>query len=74
MWSPMMKTVLAWAITAWATLRVTDAQPVVLEGSGPKASVEGLPTEWRLILGWPNSTLIKREHPALTTSMVGVCL
>lgn len=64
-----VKAVLASAITASALVHIIAAQPVVLEGSGPKASVEGLPTEWRLILGWPNSTLIAREHPASTAWM-----
>ncbi len=33
------------------------AQPVVLEGEGQLACVNGLRCEWKLVLGWPNTTV-----------------
>jgi hypothetical protein len=33
------------------------AQPVVLEGAGQLACVNGLRCEWKLVLGWPNTTV-----------------
>jgi hypothetical protein len=58
------------AVTALSLISCIGGQPVALEGAGPRASVAGLPFEWRIVLGWPNSTLAKRTPSSKTLQVV----